>query len=261
MCGRYQRRSDKQRIAEAFHLGNLDDLFLELAPTYNAAPQSMQPVIVWDEAMGSRGVQMMFWRFLPPFVTDPKKLSLDTINARAEGILTSKIWRSAFLSCRCLIPVDSFIEWRRVDKKTKLPWVFTMKDDEPFALGGVWRHWRAPDGTAEMNTFAIVTTDPNELLVETTGHDRMPVIIKRSDYKRWLDPGNQEHPPVDLLRPFDSNKMRAVRVNQRINNVRNNDPSLCDPVEDDAGIPPKEEPKNGRRKKDNGNGQLGMFGD
>jgi hypothetical protein len=28
VCGRYQRRSDKQKIAEAFHLGNIDGLVL-----------------------------------------------------------------------------------------------------------------------------------------------------------------------------------------------------------------------------------------
>jgi len=32
MCGRYKRRTDKQRIAEAFHLVNLDGLALELVP-------------------------------------------------------------------------------------------------------------------------------------------------------------------------------------------------------------------------------------
>jgi putative SOS response-associated peptidase YedK len=56
MCGRYQRRSDKQRIAEALQLGNVDGLTLELAPGYNAAPQSIQPVIVWDKREGMRGM-------------------------------------------------------------------------------------------------------------------------------------------------------------------------------------------------------------
>ena len=73
MCGRYQRRSDKQKIVEAFHLGNVDGLALEFAPDYNAAPQSLQPVIVWDKQFGARSLHMMFWRFLPPYVTDPKK--------------------------------------------------------------------------------------------------------------------------------------------------------------------------------------------
>lgn len=107
MCGRYQRRCDKQKIAEAYQLGNVDGLSLELAPDYNAAPQSTQTVIIWDEAGGMRMVRMMFWRFLPPFVTEPKKFRLDTINARGESILDSNVWREAFLRNRCLVPVDS----------------------------------------------------------------------------------------------------------------------------------------------------------
>src|SRR5580698_9226715 len=242
LCGRYQRRSDKQKIAEAFQLGNVDGLHFELAPDYNVAPQTMQPVIIWDEEFGTRMLSMMFWRFLPPFVNDPKKFKMSTINAKGETLLDAGIWKDSFLRRRCLIPVDSFIEWR-TEGKRKLPWVFAMQGDEPFALGGVWRHWRSPDGKTQMDTFAIITTEPNELLVEKTGHDRMPVIIKRQDYQRWLEPGNNEQPPVDLLRPFDSEKMKAWRVDQRVNNVRNNDASLTEPLKDE-----------------NEGGQLGMFG-
>jgi putative SOS response-associated peptidase YedK len=46
MCGRYQRTADKQRIAEAFQLGNVDGLALEFASDYNASSGSMQPVVV-----------------------------------------------------------------------------------------------------------------------------------------------------------------------------------------------------------------------
>jgi putative SOS response-associated peptidase YedK len=123
----------------------------------------MQPVIIWDEQFGTRSLHMMFWRFLPPYVTDPKKFRLDTINARGETLMDSNVWRYAFLHSRCLVPVDSF-EWERVDPKTKLPWVFAMNDDEPFALGGVWRRWWSPDRKTEMETFSIITTEPNELL-------------------------------------------------------------------------------------------------
>ena len=38
MFGCYQRRWDKQKIAEAFALGNVDGLALELTPDYNVAP-------------------------------------------------------------------------------------------------------------------------------------------------------------------------------------------------------------------------------
>jgi putative SOS response-associated peptidase YedK len=232
VCGRYQRRSDKQKIAEAFQLGNIDGLHLEVAPDYNVAPQTMQPVIVWDEQFGVRTLQMMFWRFLPQFVSDPKKFKMNTINAKGETLLDGGIWKGSFLRRGCLVAFDSFVEWR-TEGKRKLPWMFGMADDEPFALGGVWRHWRSPDGKTQMDTFAIVTTEPNELLVEKTGHDRMPVIIKKADYQRWLEPGTNERPPVDLLRPFDSEKMKAWRVDQKIDSVKNNEPSLSEPLKDD----------------------------
>ncbi len=237
-------------------MGNVDGLAVEFAPDYNVAPQSMQPVIQWDEQFGTRSLHMMFWRFLPPYVTDPKKFKLDTINAKGETLLDSNVWRYAFLHSRCLVPVDSFIEWKRVDAKTKLPWMFAMKDDEPFALAGVYRHWRSPDGKSEMDTFAVITTEPNELLAEKTRHDRMPVIIKRQDYQRWLEPGSDAQPPVDLIRPFDSDKMKAWRVDRRVNNVRINEPSLGEPVLDDT---PTEKPKPKPRAKSVENDQLDMF--
>lgn len=231
MCGRYQRRSDKQRIAEAFALGNIDGLALELdTPDYNVAPQTMQPVIVWDKAAEMRSLHMMFWRFLPPFCTDLKKFKLSTINAQSERLQTG-IWQDSFLKRRCLIPVDSFIEWR-TEGKIKQPFCFAMKDDDLFALGGVWSHWRSPDRREEMDTFAIITVEPNELVVEKTGHDRMPLIVKRADWQRWLKPGSAEQPPIDLLQPFDAEQMKAWRVDSMINNVRNNGPDLCDPVSD-----------------------------
>jgi putative SOS response-associated peptidase YedK len=215
---------------------------------------------VWDKQFGARSLHMMFWRFLPPYVTDPKKFRLDTINARGESLMDSNVWRDAFLHSRCLVPVDSFIEWKRVDAKTKLPWVFAMKDDEPFALAGVYRRWRSSDRKSDMDTFAIITTEPNELLAEKTGHDRMPVIIRKQDYQRWLEPGDEARPPIDLVRPFDSDKMKAWRVDRRVNNVRNNDASLCDPVEEDAPAEktkPTKKPK--RKPKTDENGQLGIF--
>jgi len=117
-----------------------------------------------------------------------------------------------------------------------------MEDDEPFALGGVWRHWRSPDRKHDMDTFAIITVEPNELVAEKTGHDRMPLIVARRDWQRWLEPADAARPPVDLLRPFDSDKMKAWRVDQRINNVKNNDATLTEPIKGEQG------------------GQLGMFG-
>lgn len=62
-----------------------------------------------------------------------------------------------------------------------------MKDDQLFALAGVRRHWYSPDRKSQMDSFAVITTEPNELMAEMTGHDRMPVIIKRRDYEFLIE--------------------------------------------------------------------------
>lgn len=216
MCGRYQRRADKQRIAEAFALGDIDGLALELdlSPNYNVAPGTMQPVILWDAEFGTRTPHMMFWRFLPPFCADPKRFKLSTANAASHNLFKG-IWKESFLKRRCLIPADSFVEWQN-ERGRKLPWVFAMKDDAVFGLGGVWRHWRSGDGKREMDTFAIITVEPNDLVSETTHHDRMPLIVEKRDWQRWLEPSVPEQPPIDLLRPFDADQMKAWRSDTAI---------------------------------------------
>jgi putative SOS response-associated peptidase YedK len=73
----------------------------------------------------------------------------------------------------------------------------------------MWDAWKEPDG-GWLQSFAIITTDPNELTA--TVHNRMPVIVKPSDYERWLTPDDPERPPVDLLRPNDAGEMTAYPV-------------------------------------------------
>ena len=79
-----------------------------------------------------------------------------------------------------------------------------------------------------LQSYAIITTEPNELTA--TVHNRMPVILKPSDYDRWLLREDAERPPVDLLRPFDGDLMTAYEVDPRVGNVRNNEPGLFTPI-------------------------------
>jgi putative SOS response-associated peptidase YedK len=58
----------------------------------------------------------------------------------------------------------------------------------------------------------------------------MPVIIPEKDFDRWLQPGNPEHPPIDLLRPFDADKITAWKVDKAVGNVKNDSPELIEPA-------------------------------
>jgi putative SOS response-associated peptidase YedK len=60
------------------------------------------------------------------------------------------------------------------------------------------------------DTYTIVTTDPNELMQGI--HDRMPVILHAKDYERWMAPADPAQLPIDLLRPYPVEDMKAWKV-------------------------------------------------
>jgi putative SOS response-associated peptidase YedK len=228
MCGRYGRRADKQRIAEWMQAHNtnvFDDSFY--APSFNVSPQSTQPVVRLIPETGERELTVMRWGLVPYWSKDGKA-SFSTINARAETITTSPAFREAMKRRRCLVPADWFYEWQKIDEKTKQPHAIAMKDDALFAFAGLWESWKDRATGQRLETYSIITTDPNELM--QTLHNRMPVILRPEDYQRWLEPGDEARLPVDLLRPFGAESMTAWKVGSAVGNVRNNDPSLVAPI-------------------------------
>jgi putative SOS response-associated peptidase YedK len=220
MCGRFARRSTQEVLADWFGV-ELEDMPF-FAPTYNAAPQSTQPVVRLNIDTGSPEFALMRWGLVPYWAKDAK-VGYSTINARAEEVAAKPLYREAFKKRRCLVPADAFYEWQRIDAKTKQPFAFALQGGEPYAFAGLWERWKPKEGEP-LETFTILTTDPNELAQQV--HDRMPVILAPQDYARWMEQGDPSHPPVDLLRPYPAEKMRCWPVSQRVGNVRNDDLEL-----------------------------------
>ena len=99
-----------------------------------------------------------------------------------------------------------------------------MKSGEPFALAGIWENWKRPETEEWVRTFAIITTDSNELV--NAIHDRMPVIIAPEDYTRWLS--SLEPDPRDLLVPYAAEPMTMWPISTRVNKPDNDDASILD---------------------------------
>jgi len=222
MCGRFARKSTQEVLADWFGL-ELEEMPW-FAPSYNAAPQSVQPAVRLNHDSGRREVALLRWGLVPFWAKDAK-IGYNTINARAEDVASKPAFREALKKRRCLVPADAFYEWQRLDAKSKRPFAFALASGEPYAFAGLWESWRPKEG-APLETFTILTTDPNQLMEPI--HNRMPVILEPKDYDRWLDPGDPARPPVDLLRPYAAERMKAWPVSDRVGNVRNNGPELLD---------------------------------
>ncbi len=100
-----------------------------------------------------------------------------------------------------------------------------MKDGKPFGLGVLWENWKEPGSGEWVRTFAIITMDANELVVEI--HDRMPLILATSDYAHWL---SDEPDPRDLMRSYPAEPMRMWPISTRVNKLENDDPSIAEPI-------------------------------
>jgi putative SOS response-associated peptidase YedK len=59
-----------------------------------------------------------------------------------------------------------------------------------------------------VKTFAIITTEPNELVEPI--HNRMPVILEGKSADAWLDETLSEEDAFNLLQPFPSEKMEMI---------------------------------------------------
>ena len=149
------------------------------------------------------------------------------INAKCETVRTLPTFRDAYRRRRCIVPVDGFFEWKAIKgQKAKQPYAIAMKDDSPFGIGGLWENWKEPALGEWIRTFAIITTDANELVADI--HDRMPLILAPSDYARWL---SEEPDPRELMRPFPASPMRIWPISTRVNKPENDDPSIVEPIE------------------------------
>lgn len=233
MCGRFAL------LAKADPLRTfLDVLDLEDPPArYNIAPTQPILVVIAGERqqpgsnLPERRAMLVRWGFMPGWVKDPRAFPL-LINARSETAIGKASFRAAMRHRRILVPASGFFEWRRPEAKgakAQAYWI-RPKKDEIVAFAGLMETWSSADGS-EVDTGAILTTAANGDIGHI--HDRMPVVIRRQDFSRWLDCKTQEPREVaDLMAPIDDGFFEAIPVSDRVNKVANMGPEILERVEE-----------------------------
>ncbi len=233
MCGRYVVVSKLSEIEKRFDAV----VPFDFPPVYNLGPGSRVPVITSDQP----GEAQLFVFGLTPFWAEKR---MYFFNARAEGdhnkendpayrgvqgIVDKPAFRKPVRSRRCLIIADAFIEGTTREKLDKPFLVHLGKGKRPFAFAGIWDEWTDRDTGEIVHSCAIITTVANSLLQEIP-HHRSPVILRREDEARWLNPDLPLHEVTAMLKPCEEGDMNAYPIDKAVKHPRASGPELIAPA-------------------------------
>ncbi len=186
--------------------------------------------------------QLLLWGLVPAWVKDDeqrKQLWNQTLLARGETLFDKPAFRTSAKSKRAIVHVEGFFEHHHFGKKT-YPYFIHLKDRTEFALAGLWEEWKDKETGEVLRTFAIVTTEANEVMQRIHNNPkadgaRMPLILTEAEEEQWLAP---IHSPADetaikaLIKPYSADALLAHAVRPLLGkNGTGNAPNASDTFE------------------------------
>jgi putative SOS response-associated peptidase YedK len=195
--------------------------------------------------MGSELVEVRWW--LTPHWAKQVDQKYSMFNARSETIAQSRAFSEPFHRRRGIVPVSSFIEWRTEEGGTatrdtatrgtatrgtaKQPYMIAAVDDA-LALAAVWDRWEG--GGQVIESCALVTTAAAPEFEQI--HKRMPVMLSDGERARWLDCSSEILADDPLFAAVLKFELNAVPISRGVNNARNKEWALLEPVGDEIHL-------------------------
>ncbi|HTZ44924.1 MAG TPA: SOS response-associated peptidase [Jatrophihabitans sp.] len=242
MCGRYVSVKSTDDLVDEFDAVDETEGGTGTGTGYNIAPTTGVRIVVNRVPHGApegaapvRQLRVARWGLVPSWAKDPS-VGSRMFNARAESVTEKSAFRKAFAARRCLVPADGWYEWRRAEdaegKPAKQPFLMTPPDGHSLAFAGLFEFWKpkAEPDADWLTSVTVLTVAARGELAEI--HDRMPLVLPRAGWTRWLDPAGAG--PEELLRPDDEahrEQLELRPVSTRVNSVANDAPDLLDRVE------------------------------
>jgi len=217
MCGRFNV-IDNPGLQQL-----LQDLGMDigLPPAINVAPTE-QVSLVRHPAQGAQLDSARWW--LTPSWAKVVDQTYAMFNARSETLAESRAFRQPFRSQRGIVPMSSFIEWRR-EGQVRQPWLVS-NDQQALAVAALWDLWTG--GDAPMLSCTLVTTAAAPQFAPW--HSRMPVLLAPDECPRWLDCTNPIAPDDSLFSPRLKYRLQLQPLSRAVGNARNKDPALLAPI-------------------------------
>jgi putative SOS response-associated peptidase YedK len=219
MCGRFSVASTKEVILETIPVDIEWEDDFEIS--YNIAP-TQKSIIITNEQPYC--VQKYNWGLIPSW-SKSSKPSGAMINARSETLYEKPAFKNLITTKRCIVPMDSFYEWKKVGKQ-KIPYRIKLQQKQIMMLAGIYESCTIEG--VQCNTFSIITTLPNKEMA--TIHNRMPIFLNtKTEIMDWLQNNDQKRIQELIQIPKD-NILEMYRVSEKVNTFSNNFASLHDSV-------------------------------
>ena len=219
MIDRYSITASAPEIAERFSV----DVPEFYKAHYNASPTQLLPVIT--SAMPA-GVSLFYWGTAPDWAKN-KTVSEKLVNHRAELFDEKPNLKKALRAQRCIVPADGFYGWKKLGKKTSIPYRFVLKSKSVFSFPALWEEFEDTEGQ-QIQTFTIISIQADKLV--SAIQERMPIVLNRQSEKIWLDKLSPEESLLHILSTSDTVDMSYYPVSPRISQKDIDVPSLIIPT-------------------------------
>jgi putative SOS response-associated peptidase YedK len=218
MIERYSITMASELLAERLSV-DVPDFY---KPRYNAAPTQLLPVIT---SHAPAGISLFYWGTSPEWSKN-KIPGEKIINVGIEAIEEKPALQRAMKKNRCLIPADGFYIWRKVGKKTSIPYRFFATHSETFSFAGIWEEFEDTDGN-EIQTFKLITAPASEPLLSFT--ERVPVMFNKEQSTLWLA-GSEDADFLAMLKSSSGIILNNYPVSPMISNTAQDLASMIIPT-------------------------------
>lgn len=164
------------------------------------------------------------WGLIPEWgqnnIVDFRK-KYNTLNAKSETLLTSKMYKENAEENRCIILVDGFFEPHRSYNQTIPYYCYQPTNDfkdgrDIIAFAGVYSEFN------DKSSCSIITTKANDFFSEIHNvKKRMPLIIKEDLIGEWLTANISKNHISSLLNEgFTDKKFKAHSISKSLYNKK-----------------------------------------
>lgn len=195
----------------------------QFLPRYNGVPTQLFPVITSD---APKGFSFFYWGVAPEWAKN-KSIAERLINTRLEQLTERPVLKKALKKYRCLVPSDGFYAWKKVGKKTSIPWRVFPKDKSILSMAAIWEEYDDEQGNS-FHTFSIFSQPAKGFAATIT--DRMPLFLTKDQEPVWLDKEVSEEDLLKILQNEHDFDFDGFTVSPQLSNIAFDKPSLHLPM-------------------------------